>query len=66
LLAKGRFAEGSQILETLARINKKELPPSFKLRLKVLDFQHSGFDYDCKMGALTGFENNCIITWSQM
>jgi hypothetical protein len=39
LLAKGRFEEGSQILETLARVNKNELPPSFKLKLKVLDFQ---------------------------
>jgi hypothetical protein len=48
LLAKGRLEEGSQILETLARINKKELPPSFKLRLKVLDFQHSGLSMTAK------------------
>jgi hypothetical protein len=41
LLAKGRFEEGLQILETLARVNKNELPPSFKLKLKVLDFQCS-------------------------
>jgi hypothetical protein len=56
LLAKGRLEEGSEILETLARINNKELPPSFKLRLKVLNFQHSGFKYDCKMGTLTIIE----------
>ncbi|KAG5878987.1 hypothetical protein JTB14_019642 [Gonioctena quinquepunctata] len=34
LLAKGRFEEASKIIETLARINKKELPASFKLQLK--------------------------------
>lgn len=34
LLAKGRFEEASTILETLARINKKELPSSFKQQLK--------------------------------
>ncbi|PSN48030.1 Carcinine transporter [Blattella germanica] len=34
LLAKGRLEEGSQILETLARVNKKEFPPSFQLKLK--------------------------------
>jgi len=35
LLAKGRLEEASDILETLARINQKEFPPSFKLKLKV-------------------------------
>lgn len=34
LLAKGRFEEASKILETLARVNKKELPSSFKQQLK--------------------------------
>jgi MFS family permease len=34
LLAKGRFEEASTVLETLARVNKRELPPSFKQQLK--------------------------------
>lgn len=34
LLAKGRFEEASKILETLAKVNKKELPDSFKQQLK--------------------------------
>ncbi|KAI5737201.1 hypothetical protein M8J76_011028 [Diaphorina citri] len=34
LLAKGRLEEASKILETLARVNGKELPESFKLQLK--------------------------------
>lgn len=34
LLAKGRFEEASKILEKLAEVNKKELPPSFKQQLK--------------------------------
>lgn len=34
LLAKGRFEEASKILETLAKVNKKELPASFKQQLK--------------------------------
>uniref|UniRef100_A0A1B6C0H0 Major facilitator superfamily (MFS) profile domain-containing protein n=1 Tax=Clastoptera arizonana TaxID=38151 RepID=A0A1B6C0H0_9HEMI len=34
LLAKGRLEEASKILETLARVNEKELPDSFKLKLK--------------------------------
>ncbi|EFA04375.1 Organic cation transporter protein-like Protein [Tribolium castaneum] len=34
LLAKGRFEEASRILETLARVNNHELPPSFKQQLK--------------------------------
>lgn len=34
LLAKGRFEEASKILETLARVNKKELPSTFKQQLK--------------------------------
>ncbi|KAJ9578896.1 hypothetical protein L9F63_004853 [Diploptera punctata] len=34
LLAKGRLEEGSKILENLARINKKEFPPTFQLKLK--------------------------------
>lgn len=34
LLAKGRFEEASKILETLARINKKELPVSFQHQLR--------------------------------
>lgn len=34
LLAKGRFEEASKILETLARVNNKELPASFKQQLK--------------------------------
>nr|CAH7749257.1 unnamed protein product [Callosobruchus chinensis] len=34
LLAKGRFEAASEILETLARVNKKELPESFKHHLK--------------------------------
>jgi len=42
LLAKGRLEEGSQILETLARVNKNELPPSFKIKLEVLTFQDGG------------------------
>lgn len=35
LLAKGRLEEASKILETLARVNKKEMPEAFKLKLKV-------------------------------
>ncbi|CAH1118037.1 unnamed protein product [Phaedon cochleariae] len=34
LLAKGRFEEASKILETLARVNQKALPDSFKQQLK--------------------------------
>ncbi|XP_056635581.1 carcinine transporter [Diorhabda sublineata] len=34
LLLRGRFEEASEILETLARVNKKELPDSFKQKLK--------------------------------
>ncbi|XP_049762165.1 carcinine transporter isoform X1 [Schistocerca cancellata] len=34
LLAKGQFEEGSKILHTLARINKKELPSTFTEKLK--------------------------------
>ncbi|XP_054289222.1 carcinine transporter-like [Macrosteles quadrilineatus] len=34
LLAKGRLEEASKILETLAAVNQKELPDSFKLKLK--------------------------------
>lgn len=34
LLAKGKFEEASKILENLARMNRKELPPSFRLQLK--------------------------------
>ncbi|XP_044266487.1 carcinine transporter [Tribolium madens] len=34
LLAKGRFEEASRILESLARVNKQELPSSFKQQLK--------------------------------
>ncbi|CAH0389882.1 unnamed protein product [Bemisia tabaci] len=34
LLAKGRLEEASKILETLARVNKKEMPEAFKLKLK--------------------------------
>ncbi|XP_063241584.1 carcinine transporter [Bacillus rossius redtenbacheri] len=34
LLAKGRFEEGYKILETLASVNNKELPPSFRTKLK--------------------------------
>jgi hypothetical protein len=48
LLAKGRLEEGSQILETLARVNKNELPPSFKIKLEVLSFQDGGCKSECK------------------
>nr|CAD7440992.1 unnamed protein product [Timema bartmani] len=34
LLAKGRLEEGYKILETLAKVNNKEMPSSFKLKLK--------------------------------
>ncbi|XP_067002469.2 carcinine transporter [Anabrus simplex] len=34
LLARGRFEEASKILETLAKINNKELPPTFRQKLK--------------------------------
>lgn len=34
LLAKGKFEEASTILETLARVNGKEIPASFKQQLK--------------------------------
>lgn len=34
LLSKGRFEEASKILETLARVNGKEIPSSFKQQLK--------------------------------
>ncbi|XP_046676522.1 carcinine transporter [Homalodisca vitripennis] len=34
LLAKGRLEEASKILETLASVNEKELPDTFKFRLK--------------------------------
>lgn len=34
LLAKGRLEKASEILETLAKVNKKELPAGFKSRLK--------------------------------
>ncbi|XP_076253965.1 carcinine transporter [Rhynchophorus ferrugineus] len=34
LLAKGKFEEASAIMEALARMNKKELPTSFKQQLK--------------------------------
>lgn len=34
LLAKGEFEEASKILETLATVNRKELPTSFKQQLK--------------------------------
>ncbi|XP_075212320.1 carcinine transporter isoform X3 [Lycorma delicatula] len=34
LLAKGRLEEASKILETLARVNSKELPDSFRQKLK--------------------------------
>jgi hypothetical protein len=47
LLAKGRLEEGSQILETLARVNKNELPSSFKIKLEVLSFQDGGCKSDC-------------------
>lgn len=35
LLAKGRLEEASKILETLARVNNKELPDTFRQKLKV-------------------------------
>ena len=38
LLAKGKLEEASKILETLASVNKKELPESFKQNLKVTYF----------------------------
>jgi hypothetical protein len=60
LLAKGRLEEGSQILETLARVNKNELPPSFKIKLEVLSFQDGGCKSDCKSRKL--FEHNSVIT----
>ncbi|XP_074040268.1 carcinine transporter isoform X2 [Leptinotarsa decemlineata] len=34
LLAKGRFEEASKVIEKLAKVNKKELPASFKQQLK--------------------------------
>lgn len=34
LLAKGRFEEASRILETLASVNEKEVPVSFRQQLK--------------------------------
>lgn len=34
LLAKGKFDDASKVLETLASVNGKELPPSFKQQLK--------------------------------
>ncbi|KAK7872303.1 hypothetical protein R5R35_002760 [Gryllus longicercus] len=34
LLARGRLEEGAEILEKLAKVNQKELPPSFKQKLK--------------------------------
>lgn len=49
LLAKGRLEEGSKILETLARVNKNELPPTFKIKLEVLDFQDAGCKSDYKV-----------------
>lgn len=36
LLATGKLEEASKILETLASVNQKDLPDSFKLKLKVL------------------------------
>jgi len=59
LLAKGRLEEGSQILETLARVNKNELPPSFKIKLEVLSFQDGGCKIECKSRKL--FEHNSVI-----
>jgi hypothetical protein len=55
LLAKGRFEEGLQVLETLARVNKNELPPGFKIRLEVLSFQDGGCKNDCKSTKLAVF-----------
>lgn len=34
LLANGKFEDASKVLETLAQVNGKELPPSFKQQLK--------------------------------
>lgn len=34
LLAKGRLSEASEILQTLAKVNEKELPESFTQKLK--------------------------------
>lgn len=40
LLAKGRLEEALTILENLARVNKKEFPPSFKQKLKQRMMMH--------------------------
>ncbi|BES88423.1 Organic cation transporter [Nesidiocoris tenuis] len=49
LLAKGRFEESLKILEHLARVNKKELPPSFKQKLRQRMMMHRTLSEEKKM-----------------
>uniref|UniRef100_A0A0A9Y7Z4 Organic cation transporter 1 n=2 Tax=Lygus hesperus TaxID=30085 RepID=A0A0A9Y7Z4_LYGHE len=49
LLAKGRFEESLKILENLARVNKKELPPSFRQKIRQRMMMHRTLSEEKKM-----------------
>lgn len=59
LLAKGRFEKALEILENLARVNKKKLPDSFRQKLKQKMMLHRTLSEERKLRKSPGVSALC-------